>query len=366
MRMLRTSARAVTVAGFAAVLTLPTAEVSAQGLSGPAEGESISAWTERWMDGPVSLIATEDEKSLYGDFDSARQRLQFIRLFWERRDTQFRGPRNEFLDEFEARLGYAEDEFGSDRSSGWETVFGQVVLLFGEPARTRREMGLPEGFSDRPAILWSYDDQLPGMEPNEDLLFVFRAGRWKLMPPYPSGPTGVPESIRAGERQSNVGPAIPADYQMSVNEAIEDSLINPVDYDTIRDRVDTAVQLPDAQIPFAWTVNTDSAPGEQVEVTIDFTWRLGALIFHLVDEQFVTDMVVDVQLMDEDDIAGTVSERVRIEVPQADMNSRLEETVTRKLTFAAPAGTYNLEILLLDQLLGYRTVYRDNVSIERP
>jgi len=349
-----------------AFLVVPAGTAHAQGLAGPAEGESINDWTARWMDGPVSLIATSEEEEMYGGFGSASERLQFIRLFWERRDTQYRGLRNEFLDEFEIRLEYAEDKFATSRQSGWETVFGHVVLLFGEPARTRREMGFPSGFSDRAPILWSYDERLPGMEPNEDMLFVFRGGRWKLMPPYPSGPTGVPEQMRQAERRTLIGPMIPSDYQIAVDQAIAASLVNPVDYAAVADRVESSVQLPDAQIPFSWTVDTAAAPGGQVEVTVKLSWRLGALIFHLVDGDFVTDMVVDIQLVDGDDVGGATSERVLIEVPQADMASRREEMIIREVTFTAMPGAYDLELLLLDQLLGYRTVYRDEIEIRRP
>ena len=373
MRTLRSSSSVLAVAGLA-ILTLVPGGIAAaqdgdrptQGLAGPTEDESIADWTARWMDGPVSLVATPEEKQRYGRLASAREQLQFIRLFWERRDTQFRGPRNEFLDEFEKRLMYAEEEFSSSREAGWETVFGHVVLLFGEPARTRREMGFPAGFSDRPPILWSYDERLPGMEPNEDMLFVFRGGRWKLMPPYPMSSTAIPEAARQAERNQIVGPMIPADYQVAVNEAIEASLVNEVDYAGIVDRVATSVQLPDAQIPFAWSVSTKASPGGQVEVTVDLTWRLGALIFHLVDGEFVTDMVVDVQLMDGDDVGGATSERVRVVVAESEMAGRREEMISRTVTFTALPGSYDLELLLLDQLLGYRTVYRDQIDIERP
>lgn len=373
MRMLRSLTSQLAVTGLTILLMLPAGAALAQseaapaeGLAGPTEGESIADWTARWMDGPVSLVATTEEKELYGELQSTREQLQFIRLFWERRDTQYRGPRNEFLDDFEGRLAYAEEEFSTSRDAGWKTVFGRVVLLFGKPARTRREMGFPAGFSDRPPILWSYDERLPGMEPNEDMLFVYRAGRWKLMPPYPIGDTGVLEAARQAERQSIVGPLIPADYQRAVNESIDASLVNEVDYAGIVDRVETSVQLPDAQIPFGWSVSTTAAPGGQVEVTVDLTWRIGALIFHLVDDEFVTDMVVDVQLVNGDDVGGAASERVRVVVPEAEMESRREEVISRTVTFTALPGSYDLELLLLDQLLGYRTVYRDQIDIERP
>ena len=77
-----------------AIAALP---VGAQGLAGPAEGESIAQWADRWMDGPARLIATGEEKEIYASLGSARERLQFIRLFWERRDPQYRGPRNESI-----------------------------------------------------------------------------------------------------------------------------------------------------------------------------------------------------------------------------------------------------------------------------
>jgi len=373
MRTLRSLTSLFAVVGLATVVLLPAAgaaaqagDVPAQGLAGPTGDESIADWTARWMEGPVSLVATREERKLYGELGSTREQLQFIRLFWERRDTQYRGPRNEFLDEFESRLTFAEEEFTTSREAGWETVFGHVVLLFGKPARTRREIGFPAGFSDRAPILWSYDERLPGMEPNEDMLFVFRGNRWKLMPPYPMADTGIPEAARQAERRSLLGPMIPADYQIAVDMAIEESLVNRVDYAGIIDRVETAVQLPDAQIPFGWSVSTKAAPGGQVEVTVDLTWRLGALIFHLVDGEFVTDMVVDVQLVDGDDIGGATSERVRIVIPEAEMDSRREEVISRTVKFTAMPGSYDLELLLLDQLLGFRTVYRDQIDIERP
>jgi hypothetical protein len=77
-------------------------------------------------------------------------------------------------------------------------------------------------------------------------------------------------------------------------------------------------------------------------------------------------MVVDVQLVNDEDIGGATSERVRIVIPEADMESRREEVISRTVTFTALPGSYDLELLLLDQLLGYRTVYRDQIEIERP
>ena len=78
---------------------------------GPEEGETLTSWTGRWLDGPVQYIATEEEAEIYESLGSTTQRLQFIRLFWERRDPTGRDDENAFMDQFVRRVEYANEEF---------------------------------------------------------------------------------------------------------------------------------------------------------------------------------------------------------------------------------------------------------------
>jgi GWxTD domain-containing protein len=334
-----------------------------EGLAGPSGEETLAQWTDRWIEGPVSLLATAEEKAIYDSLTSTTERLQFIRLFWERRDPTPRGPANEFLDTFADRVAYAEAEFENPREPGWQSVFGQVVLLFGPPDRTRRELGLPEGFSDRPPILWSYDERIPGLEPNEDLLFAFRAGRWRLMPQYPLDGSPIDEAMRQQERASNL-PTLPSDYQRAFGLTVEASLRNTVNYAAIRDDVTTRVQLPDAQIPVSWTARVAAAEGDRRTVEIDLSWRVDSLVFHLVDGTFTTDMRVDVEVLEGGEPVATAGERVVVEIPETEMDGRREEVVRRTLTLQLPRGEYELELMLLDRLLGYRTMTRDTLSVQ--
>ena len=123
-------------------LDMPAAYAAAQpstqqrsGLLGPEEGETLTSWTERWLEGPVQFVASEEEKEFYESLKSVPERLQFIRLFWESRDPTPRGPENEFLVDFEQRVAYANENFGNGKP-GWDTAFGQVVLVLGAPDRT--------------------------------------------------------------------------------------------------------------------------------------------------------------------------------------------------------------------------------------
>ena len=256
------------MAAMAMALPFAALPAHAQGLAGPAAGESIADWTTRWLDGPVSLISTVEEQETFNALGTTQERLQFIRLFWERRDPVLRGPRNEYLDEFERRLTYVVENFESRREPAWRTAFGQMVMHFGPPDSTRRGRGFqPDGFSSRPPILWEYDEQhLRLGEPNQMLVFAYRGDRWRLVTPLPGG--WDPEARVAF---SSIGGVIPAEFQQAMNMAIDRSLVNPVNYQTAISDVRTAVLLPEAQIPFGWSTRQAAAADGKVGIEIDLT-----------------------------------------------------------------------------------------------
>lgn len=329
----------------------------------PAEGETLADWTARWMEGPVQYIATEEERELWESLESTQERLQFIRLFWERRDPRVRGRDNEFLQEFERRVAYAEEEFGSGDRPGWQTLFGRVVLVLGVPSRTRREIGLPASVSDRPPILWTYDQRIPEWPPNEDLMFVFQRGRWRLMPPSPLGDSGVDQARRELERSTPIA-ELPEDFERATDETIEQTLLQPVDYREAIRQVEATVVFPDAEIPFGWDASFGPVSGDRRQVTLELTWRTESLIFHVVDEEFQTDMEVRATLSGEDgEPVAEGNEIFNVTVPMDELESRAGELVERTLSFQAPPGDWQLEIVLEDRLLGYRTVYRDTLEV---
>ena len=77
-------------------------------------------------------------------------------------------------------------------------------------------------------------------------------------------------------------------------------------------------------------------------------------------------MVIDAQMLSGNEPLALASERVLITVPEAEMDGRRQGTVQRTITMEAAPGQYTLELLLLDQLLGYRTVYREEFQVRSP
>jgi GWxTD domain-containing protein len=365
----------VGVAGLAAPLA-PAAARAASPVQertsylGPEEGETLSSWTERWLDGPVQYIATEEERATYESLESTNQRLQFIRLFWERRDPTFRGPDNEFLSEYISRVEYANEEFGEGPLSGgglpgWQTAFGRVTLILGPPARTRRELGFPTSVSQRPVILWGYDERLPPPWPNNEMLmFVFQRGRWRLAPPSTlTEPASATAAGRELERASSFA-EIPNDFVRVTQTLIDQSLVQTVNYSNVIEVVGADVAFPDAEIPFAWESAFAPGSGDGVEVTLELSWRMESLVFHVVEEDFETEMVVTAVLMNDDgEPVAETSARVNITIPVNELEARNAEIVQRTLTLSVRPGTYRLRLSLDDHLLGYRSVYSDDLIV---
>ena len=330
---------------------------------GPHQGETLTSWTQRWLEGPVQYIATPDEKEIYGALESTTQRLQFIRLFWERRDPIQRSRDNEFLDEFVRRVEYAEQQYGNGRP-GWETVFGRVVLTLGPPDRVERDIGLPREISWRPAILWTYDKRIPEYPVNEKLMFVFTRGRWRLAPPsnFAEIPS-VTTQARDFERFNQLT-ELPNDFERTMQTVRNQSLVQPVRYSDVVNNIEADVVFPDVEISFAWTAAYEPGAGEEVDITLTLTWRMESLVFHAVDEQFQTEMVIYAVLFDDEGEPVTeTSDHVSVTVAVDEIESRIDELVERTISLSARPGSYRLTLSLDDHLLGYRSVHSNNLVV---
>ena len=118
-------------AAYAAAQPQPSTQ-QRSGLLGPQEGETLTSWTERWLEGPVQFVASEEEKEFYKSLKSVPERLQFIRLFWESRDPTPRGSENEFLVDFEQRVAYANENLATALSRLHEqSVHNRAVKIRG-------------------------------------------------------------------------------------------------------------------------------------------------------------------------------------------------------------------------------------------
>lgn len=92
-----------------------------------------------WARGPVQFIMTPEEKAQWNAVKSDAEADKFIALFWARRDPTPNTPRNEFRDEFERRVQFADKNFEGPRQRGSLSDRGRILILFGAPSKALRQ-----------------------------------------------------------------------------------------------------------------------------------------------------------------------------------------------------------------------------------
>lgn len=103
-------------------------------MAGAAVAELSAPYTD-WFKGPVQHLMTKDEMNRWKKIRSDEEAKAFIDLFWARRDPTPDTPRNEFREEFEARVDAADRHFSTPRATGSMTDLGRVLILLGPPSQ---------------------------------------------------------------------------------------------------------------------------------------------------------------------------------------------------------------------------------------
>jgi GWxTD domain-containing protein len=176
-----------------------------------------------WIEGPVGLIATADEKQTFQRLQTPAEKMQFIKIFWARRDTVLRTRENEFKEAFYDRVDYANKNFAESQTPGWKTARGQVYIIFGPPSREDKRV-LPD--SSRPALLWVYD-KIPSKEipANEALLFLYRDFKYVLAPPSVQPGDSIGEEQRRMDNSFRYQ-SIPSLVQRAFADAAENNVFD--------------------------------------------------------------------------------------------------------------------------------------------
>jgi len=162
-----------------------------------------------WGKGPAQWLMTKDEQAQWKKIDNDAAAQKFIDLFWARRDPSPGTPVNEFKDDFDARVAYADKTFAQGRTRGAMTDRGHVLIVLGRPTRLDRTSPEPTstiltpnnngqqntlGNADKnveslqsysPKQLWTYDAskvKLPRGAPTAEIAFgdQYGSNEWKL------------------------------------------------------------------------------------------------------------------------------------------------------------------------------------------
>lgn len=112
--------------------------------------------SDDWADGPVRFLLTPSEANEFRHMVDPIARSEFITKFWKARDTKSETPENEFREEFERRVAFADQYFVQGETRGSYTDRGTIFVLLGPPARSsQRPLKTGDDASD-PAALYLY------------------------------------------------------------------------------------------------------------------------------------------------------------------------------------------------------------------
>src|SRR6185503_16077685 len=79
-----------------------------------------------WPDDPIRHLMTKQELKAWKELKSDTEADAFFDLFWAKRDPTPDTPKNEFREEYEARVAFADEQFSNGRERGALTDPGRV------------------------------------------------------------------------------------------------------------------------------------------------------------------------------------------------------------------------------------------------
>jgi len=147
----------------------------------------------QWGKGPASHLMTKEEQKVWKKLKTQEEAEEFIKLFWAKRDPTPDTPQNEFRDEIDRRVQFANNAFTTGRTVGSMSDRGEVFIVIGPPYTRKTSSEAPTTNIQTPTSpttppreeVWVYEkDKLPsyaGM-PIFEITFVDQnfSNNWKL------------------------------------------------------------------------------------------------------------------------------------------------------------------------------------------
>lgn len=159
---------------------------------------ALSPSYQEWRNGPVQWIMSPEEQKAWKSVKSDEEAVLFIDLFWVRRDPTVGTARNEFRDEFDQRVKFADSKLVDRRlgtpKPGSMTDRGRVYIVLGaatnmagEMSHTTRQSGGSgtdatggRAMGGRDVWVWDHADAQKFDMPRIEVIFIEDPGTHKI------------------------------------------------------------------------------------------------------------------------------------------------------------------------------------------
>ena len=92
-----------------------------------------TASVDDWLQTAVSYILTDGDRAEFGALTTTADRERFIAEFWRRHNPTPGTSENEFKDEHDRRVAYANALWASASGAGWKSDQGRIYIIYGPP-----------------------------------------------------------------------------------------------------------------------------------------------------------------------------------------------------------------------------------------
>lgn len=106
---------------------------------------ALSPKLQEWGEGPAQWIMTSEEQRAWRKVATDSDAVNFIDLFWVRRDPTSGTAVNEFRYEFESRVAYSDEQFGEKHKRGAMSDRGRVHIVLGHGTSATTAVGQTTG-----------------------------------------------------------------------------------------------------------------------------------------------------------------------------------------------------------------------------
>ena len=101
------------------------------------------------------LVMTGEEEDIFRHLPDAESRKEFMADFWAKRNPDPTSATNEFKEEFERRIAYANKHFNEGRR-GVNTDRGRIYVYLGPPEKTEYNSMVQDNFGNGASLWWIY------------------------------------------------------------------------------------------------------------------------------------------------------------------------------------------------------------------
>ncbi len=147
---------------------------------------------KKWLEEDVIYIISSNEKDVFLQLETDRERELFLQAFWKHRDPTSSTPENKFKDEHYRRINYVNYTFArSVPKPGWKTDRGRIYIILGEPRDIERFSGEAQIYNSE---VWFYQGLSKYDLPNGFNLVFFQKGgigEYILYSPTNDGPQAL-------------------------------------------------------------------------------------------------------------------------------------------------------------------------------